>query len=196
MDDFDDSAGGIAFGAGEMSQLILHDEVPPTGKTVTHAADSTTLSALAERLSVEAVADLQYEALLTPISGGCLLASGKVQGRVQQICGVTLEPMWTQIDLPFTLEFHPTESLDDGADAEGDFDSDIDSDVPEIMQNGQADIGEAVAQLFAMEVPPYPRKPDAEFAGYGQTADEIEAEDKAASPFAALAALKGDGDDT
>ena len=182
---------GIEFGAGEMSHLILHDEVPPTGKAVKQKPDDATLTALAERLAVEAVADLHYEALLTPISGGCLMANGKVAGRVQQICGVTLEPMWTEIDLAFMLEFHPSDMAAQADDA----DDDVDSDVPEIMQNGQADIGEAVTQLFAMEVPAYPRKQDAEFAGYGQSVDEIEAEDKAASPFASLAALNQNDED-
>lgn len=189
VDDFD-----MPFGTGEMSLLVLHDEVPPSGKTLRHEADADTLLKLAARLAVEEVDGLQFEALLTPIAGGCLLASGQVSGRVQQICGVTLEPLWTQIERSFAIEFQPAEMVAAAADVPED---DFDSEVAEAMNNGQADIGEAVTQIFAMEVPAYPRKADAQFSGYGQSEAEMEAEDKAASPFAALSALKGaDGEET
>ena len=187
IDDF-----SLPFGEAEMSLLVLHDEVPPSGKTVFHEADADALAALAVRFSVEAVTDLKFDALITPLSRGCLQASGKVSGRVQQICGVTLEPMWTEIDTPFSVEFQPAEMLEVQDPPEDVFDSEV----PEPIQNGQADIGEAVTQILAMEVPAYPRKPDAEFAGFGQSVEEIEAEDKAASPFAALAALKSGDDET
>ena len=193
MDEHGASEGfDIPFGEAEMSLVVLHDEVPPTGKTVTHQADAQTLAALAERFSVEAVEGLRYDAVLMPMAGGCLQATGKVEGRVQQICGVTLEPMWTEISEAFSVSFQPLEMIEAAEEPEDEFDADV----PEPIVSGQADIGEAVTQLFAMEVPAYPRKPDASFAGYGQSEDEMAAEDKAASPFAALAALKPEADDS
>ena len=183
--DYPDSQD-IAFGGGEMSLLVLHDEVPPSGKTVSHKADEAMLTALAKRFSVEAVEGLSFEVLVTPLSAGCLQVTGQVTGRVQQICGVTLELMWTEINEPFAVEFQPQEMIEDSDEPEDDFDTDV----PEPIVDGQADIGEAVTQIFAMEVPTYPRKPDAAFDGYGQSEEEIEAENEAASPFAALSALK------
>lgn len=176
----------IPFGEGEMSLLLLHDEVPPSGKTISHKADDATLAALATRFSVEAVEGVSFDVLVTPLSAGCLQMTGQVSGRVQQICGVTLALMWTEINERFTVEFQPQEMAEASEVPEDDFDTDV----PEALVGGQADIGEAVTQILAMEVPAYPRQADAAFEGYGQSDGEIEAENEAASPFAALAALK------
>lgn len=182
----DEETLGLPFGEAEMSLTVRQDEVPPSGKTINHQADAAVLAALAARFGVEAVADLGFEALILPLAQNCLQASGRISGRVQQICGVTLQPMWTEIDQPFSLEFQPAETVAKFVIPEDDFDTEL----PEAMQHGEADIGEAVTQIFAMEVPAYPRAPDAAFDGYGQSAEEIAAEDKKPSPFAALAALK------
>ncbi|MGB1464556.1 MAG: DUF177 domain-containing protein, partial [Parvibaculales bacterium] len=110
---------------------------------------------------------------------------------VRQICGVSLEPLWTEIKQNFSAEFQPQEMVAKYIVPEDDFDTEL----PEAMQNGQADIGEMVTQVFAMEIPAYPRAEGAQFAGYGQSESEIEAEDAEQSPFAALSALKpSDGD--
>ena len=110
---------------------------------------------------------------------------------MRQICGVTLEPLWTDIEQNFSTEFQPQELVAKYIVPEDDFDTEL----PEAMQNGQADIGEMVTQVFAMEIPAYPRVEGAEFGGYGQSEAEIEAEDAKQSPFAALSALKpSDGD--
>ena len=180
------------FGEGEMSFVLRADEVPPSGKNVKLRADAATLAALATRFGVEEVADLAADVLLTPLDKDCLSATGDMRGRVRQICGVTLEPVWTEISERIAAEFQPSAM----AAAYEEPEDDIDAEAPEAMQNGEADIGEWVTQLFAMEVPAYPRAANAEFTGYGQSAAEIEAEDKKPSPFAALAALKEDADKT
>ena len=189
-----DETGGfeLPFGEGEMSHVIRADEVPPSGKNVKLSADAATLEALAARFSVEEVADLSAHILLTPLDKNCLSVTGEMRGRVRQICGVTLEPVWTEIERRIEAEFQPAEMAAAFIEPE----EDMEAEAPEAMQNGEADIGEWVTQLFAMEVPSYPRAPDAAFDGYGQSTQEIEAEDKKPSPFAALAALKGDADKT
>jgi hypothetical protein len=53
-----------------------------------------------------------------------------------------------------------------------------------------------VTQVFAMEIPAYPRADGVEFEGFGQSEAEIEAEDAGQSPFAALSALKASDDET
>ncbi len=181
----------VPFGASEMSVLVRTDDVPPSGKTLTHRADDAVLLALAVRFHVEEVADLGFEAQLTPLARSCLVATGNISGRIRQICGVTLEPMWTELDVPFTIEFQPADMVAKYVVPEDDFDSDV----PEAIENGEADIGEAVTQIFAMEVPTYPRASGVEFSGFGQSEAEIEAEDKAQSPFAALAKMKPKGDE-
>lgn len=179
------------FGEAEMSLLVPKDEVPPNGREIDHTAEADVLSALAGRFNVEEVSDLRFQALLMPLDNDCLQASGSVKGRVRQICGVTLEPIWTDIEQRFSAEFQPQELVAKYIVPEDDFDTEL----PEPMQNGQADIGEMVTQVFAMEIPAYPRAEGAEFAGYGQSESEIEAEDAKQSPFAALSSLKpSDGD--
>lgn len=174
------------FGEAEMSLLVLHDEVPPNGREIDHQAEAEVLVALARRFNVEEVSDLHFQALLMPLDNDCLQASGAVKGRVRQICGVTLEPLWTDIEQQFSAEFQPQELVAKYIVPEDDFDTEL----PEAMQNGQADIGEMVTQVFAMEIPAYPRAEGAAFSGYGQSEAEIEAEDAKQSPFAALSALK------
>ena len=182
----------MPFGQGEMSRLERADEVPPTGKQVLIEADASTLAALATRFHVEEVADLTADILLTPLDKNCLYASGKMSGRVRQFCSVTLQPVWTSIAQKIEVEFQPAHMAAQFVEPEDDYETEA----PEAMQDGTADIGEWVTQVFAMEVPAYPRAPDVEFGGYGQSAEEIAAEDKKPSPFAALAALKGDTDKT
>ena len=182
----EDETLAVPFGEAEMSLLVLHDEVPPNGYEIDHKAEADVLQALAGRFNVEEVADLQFQALLTPLDKTCLQVSGTVRGRVRQICGVTLEPLWTDIEQNFSTEFQPQQLVAKYIVPEDDFETEL----PEAMQNGQADIGEMVTQVFAMEIPAYPRVEGAEFDGYGQTVAEIEAEDAKQSPFAALSALK------
>ncbi|MCH1542660.1 MAG: DUF177 domain-containing protein [Alphaproteobacteria bacterium] len=186
----EDEAISAPFGEAEMSLLVLHDEVPPNGREIEHVANDDVLAALAKRFKVEEVADLIFEALLTPLASDCLQVSGKVRGKVRQLCGVTLDPLWTQINIDFSTEFQPQELVAKYVVPEDDFDTEL----PEAMQNGQADIGEMVTQVFAMEIPAYPRAEDAEFVGYGQSEAEREAEDAKQSPFAALSALKASND--
>jgi uncharacterized metal-binding protein YceD (DUF177 family) len=187
----DEETLAAPFGEAEMSLLVLLDEVPPNGLEIDHKPEADVLQALAGRFNVEEVADLQFQALLMPLDKECLQANGTVSGRVRQICGVTLEPIWTEIEQNFSTEFQPQQLVAKYIVPEDDFDTEL----PEAMQNGQADIGEMVTQVFAMEIPAYPRIDGAEFGGYGQSEAEIESEDAKQSPFAALSALKpSDGD--
>lgn len=174
------------FGEGEMSHLLRADEVPPSGKHAKLSADGAVLEKLATRFSVEEVAELEADILLTPLDKDCLLASGEMRGRVRQICGVTLQPVWTEIHQKVEAEFQPAAMAADFIEPE----EDLEAEAPEAMQDGVADIGEWVTQIFAMEVPAYPRADDAKFEGYGQSEEEIAEEGKRPSPFAALAALK------
>lgn len=188
----EEEAIDIPFGEAEMSLLILADDVPPSGKHMKHQPEADICARLASRFNVEELTDFSFDALLTPLDKDCLQATGHVQGRVRQICGVTLEPVWTEVKQSFSAEFQPADMVAKFIVPEDDFDTEL----PEAMYDGQADIGEMVTQIFAMEIPAYPRAEGAEFGGYGQSEEEIEAEDKQQSPFAALQALKPDGDDT
>ena len=171
------------------SHLILRDDVPPNGLDVQVEADSDTCAALAERFQVEAVEAVGVQSHIAPFYKAGLRVTGQVQARVQQICGVTLEPIWTQITEDFTVEFQPAEILAKFVIP----DDDVETDLPEALQDGQADIGELAMQYLALAIPPWPRRADAQFDTYGDADDDDDA--APASPFAVLANLRDTPDE-
>jgi len=66
--------------------------------------------------------------------------------------------MWTLIDVSFQLEFQPEAFVEAMGVAEDDYETDV----PEIIFEDGADIGDVAAQIFALEIPLYPRLPDAD----------------------------------
>jgi uncharacterized metal-binding protein YceD (DUF177 family) len=178
-----------AFGAGEFSYVVRAEDVPPNGLRVKFAADAAVCDSLCARLLVDAVKDLSVTAHIVPFGKRGLMANGRVEGSVQQQCGVTLQPIWTSIAIDFTNEFQPADVVEQFVVPEDDFEAEV----PDAMDDGAADLGEVATQIFAMEVPAYPRAPEAQFD------DHIDADDideKPPSPFAALAALKTESDET
>ncbi|MEC8566134.1 MAG: hypothetical protein VXY46_05760, partial [Pseudomonadota bacterium] len=85
--------------------------------------------------------------------------------------------MWTDISQSFSAEFQPENMVAKFVIPDDDFETDL----PEALQDGAANIGELAIQVFAMEIPPYPRK---EGAAFDAAAAGVE---KADSPFSVLA---------
>lgn len=114
---------------------------------------------------------------------GSLLAS------VIQICVVTAQPFEVTIETTFDRSFEEEEA---GRRSAHEIDLDLDSeDPPDVMINGEIDLGEMIAEEFGLVLDPHPRSPGAEFA----SGHEIEAPTKSdgvvkASPFAVLATLR------
>ena len=177
-----------AFGACEFSYLVRAEDVPPKGAHIKFEADAKACEKLAVRLNVDDVADLAVEAQMTPFGKRGLMAIGKISGRVLQQCGVTLQPLWTALEVDFTTEFQPRDIVMQYVVPEDDFEAEV----PEIIDDGAVDLGEVATQIFAMEVPVYPRAPDAEF---DDIIDADDVEEEKPSPFAALQALKTTNDD-
>lgn len=93
-----------------------------------------------------------------------------------QSCVVTLDPIPGAVSQHFELIYGPPELEEEGAGGAED-DAAFEPLVGEAI-----DIGEAVAQEFALALPPFPRSPDADLAATPPIADEP-------GPFAALARL-------
>lgn len=176
------------FGAGEFSYIVRAEDVPPNGLRVKFEADAASCQNLCARLLVDAVSELSVTAHIVPFGKRGLMANGRVEGRVLQQCGVTLQPVWTSIAIDFANEFQPADVVAQFVVPEDDFEAEV----PDAMYGGEADLGEAATQIFALDVPAYPRAPEAQFDDH---IDPDDTQDKPASPFAALAALKTDGDD-
>ena len=160
-----------------VNYVIRVEDVPPTGRDASFELPEEMRATLTQRFAVENLDALKVDARLVPLDKQCLHVTGKVQGRVEQICGVTLEPMWTEIAQSFSAEFQPESMV-------GKFvipDDDFETDLPETLQDGAANIGELAIQVFAMEIPAYPRK---EGVAFDAAAAGVE---KAGSPFSVLA---------
>ena len=166
------------------SYIVLRDDVPSNGLDVNFEADAATCAALAQQFQLEALEAVSVQSHIVPFDKAGLRATGRVCGRVQQICGVTLEPVWTQIDEDFTIEYQPADILAKFVIP----DDDVETDLPEALTDGQADIGDMAMQYLALAIPPWPRHADAEFDIFGDGDDDEE--NQTASPFAVLAKLR------
>ncbi len=109
----------------------------------------------------------------------------KLTGEVTQECGVTLDPfshaLSAQLDLDCIQAGDVTDEVAEPGEAELRLD---DLDEPDIITNGQIDLGLYIIEALGEAYDPFARKPGVVF-------EDIEAEPEP-SPFAALAKLKGD----
>ncbi|MGB1117932.1 MAG: YceD family protein [Parvibaculales bacterium] len=160
-----------------LDYVIRVEDVPPTGRDASFEVPEEMRATLTERFGVKNLDALKVDARLVPLDKECVHVTGTVQGRVEQICGVTLEPMWTDIAQSFSAEFQPESMVAKFVIPDDDFETDL----PETLQDGAANIGELAIQVFAMEIPAYPRKEGAAFDAATAGVD------KADSPFSVLA---------
>lgn len=164
------------------SAPVRREDVPESGLHVDLVADA------AVRAAVAAVAGLRELPRLeahfdVARQGAGLRVAGEVSATVGQNCVVTLEPLTTELREPIDLVFVPARAKPNDADRE---DAAIDpeaGDEPELLIDGTADLGVAATEFLLLGIDPYPRKAGAEF-------EAPAADDSAAHPFAALAALK------
>ena len=103
---------------------------------------------------------------------------GTFSASVCQVCGVTLEEFDNVLSGDFCELF--TTAPETKKDAE----LLSDEEIPTPIKNGVIDIGEVVAETLALNIPVFPRKPDAVFTyeSNGKTEDD--------NPFSVLKKLK------
>jgi uncharacterized metal-binding protein YceD (DUF177 family) len=151
-------------------------------------ASAAEREALARRFAIPAVRALRFRAEARPWGPGGWRVDGKVEAELTQTCVVTLEPVETALEEPFTRYFAPSNRLDQAAEL---LDPETDED-PEPL-GGAIDFGEIAAEAAALAMDPYPRRPDAGFQGAVQGPPGVRAmTDEDARPFARLAALRKD----
>ena len=108
--------------------------------------------------------------------------TGAVHGEFTQTCVVSLEPFPGTVDEVVDMRFAP-QAEEDGPQRgkrETLTISLADEDDPDPIVDGKIDLGALTAEIFALGLDPYPRKPGAEFVAPAEPAI-------ADSPFAALA---------
>lgn len=137
---------------------------------------------IAEDIGVDALLSFQVEAMLKPWLDGAELEAA-FSAVVTQTCGITLDPFDTPLRGRFSIKLLPAGSPHaPSAEREVAIDPDAE-DPPEMLEGDVIDVGAYLVEHLALEVDPFPRKPDAVFEQPGGR-DVI-------SPFAGLAALKG-----
>ena len=177
--------------APEFARPHRLDQIGAGTSDVTIEADPAERAALAERFRLLAIETLTARYALRRDAAG-IRATGHLSARVTQSCIVTEVPLPAKVEEDFDLRFVPEPG--DGASDEVELDE---GDCDTIFYTGGAiDLGEAAAETLALALDPFPRSPgaDAELRAAGVLSeDEAEvaaAEEKPASPFAALAGLK------
>ena len=146
------------------------------------AADEAERATIAGRLGLGAIDRLEAHVTLER-KGEVIRAQGRLVASLEQRCVVTGEPVPAHVDEPFSLLFLPE------PEACGDEEIELgEEDCDTVFYDGAAiDLGSAIADTLALSIDPYPRSASAEAAlrEAGVLTEEQ------ASPFAALAALKG-----
>ncbi len=133
----------------------------------------------AECLSITA------EYSIKPVDSGRYEVHGRLRARLEQTCGVTLEPMWQEIDEPIEIVFEAGARASDAGDLAID---PLGDDPPEPIVNGRLEIGRIVAETVASAADPFPRSAEAELDQSEAGGDDTIAE-KADNPFAVLRQL-------
>lgn len=142
--------------------------------------------ALAERFTLISIDRLSARVTMTPRQDSLVQMTGELSAEVTQACVVTMEPVKSLIEASFDLLY--------GGDAGLGKDEEVvisleDEDEPEPIIDGVIDIGEAVAEQLALELPQFPRKPGIEFESFTTDKDACPGAKSSAGPFAELEKL-------
>lgn len=164
----------------EFSRVIDIVKIKPSGTRLETTGSDDECRELKIRLGVEGFRNLRMDVDITPWRKQGLSVQGVVQADIEQICGVSLETVVQHIEEPlafFLIPEHLAKGLTD----------DEDEDMPEILQNGRADIGEIAIQNLSLSISPYPRKNGVSLS-YVES-KEAEEGQKQDNPFAVLEKL-------
>ena len=199
----------------EFSRSIVVAELPAGGRAFSIEAAADERRAVAQRLGLVALHALRAEGVVSPAGAdGAVRLTGRLLAEVEQTCVVTLEPFPATIAAAIESLYSPAAcaGADDdvpGCDAPafdaGAFDGAAFDGAAfdgaafdagafsfcEPLEGDSIDVGEAVTQHLALELDPYPRKPDAVLEWPRNQSDDDAP--VAPSPFAALRNRSGGG---
>ena len=170
----------------ELHRPVVAEELPQTGRVVHLRPTAAERDAIAARLGLVSLDTLDGDVTVMPAMGRQIRVDGMIRAEIVQTCVVTGEPLHESLTFPlerlYAEDADPFGGLEDEDEV-----ADPDVDAPDPIEDGEIDVGEAVVEELALQIPPYPRKPGVTFA-------EIEAgppmDEEKANPFAALAELK------
>lgn len=161
-------------------------QLPEAGLHQVLEANAAQRDLIARVAGVNAVLRATASFDVVPETEGRVSVTGKVTGRVEQTCVVSLDPVENDIDEELAVVFAPPSQIpvsaksvqkEEGADAEI-------PDLPEPIVHGAIDLGKLATEFLVLGIDPYPRKPGVAFVPPETPEDPEE------HPFAALKALK------
>jgi uncharacterized metal-binding protein YceD (DUF177 family) len=138
--------------------------------------DAPTRARIVRALDLASLDAFTAEMELVPSPVGWRL-SGRIRASLAQTCGITLEPLPVEIDAPFSLTL--AESMEEDTE---EIIITLDDESPDLIENGQIDLGQYAVEQLALRLDPFPRKPGAEFVQPPEPAE--------ISPFAVLKQLR------
>jgi uncharacterized metal-binding protein YceD (DUF177 family) len=171
----------------EFSRLYRLETLSADPIRVEIDARADELESLARRFGLVSLEGLTAQAELRG-TGDSATAVGSLRARVTQSCVGSGEPVEAEVAEDFRVDFRPlpADSTPDDEIELGEGELDV-----VFYEGGAIDLGEAVAQTLLLALDPYPRSPAAETALREAGVKSEEEARIEASPFAALAALKG-----
>ena len=181
----------------EFSRPVPLHSIGDNGTEIRIEADAAERARLSERFGILGLDSLSAELRLTAEEGRTLIRlEGTLVAEVIQACVVTLEPLKSRIEGPLERLYTTAEESEPEPAGE-DFDVDAEE-PPEPIADKKIDVGEAVSEQLALELPPFPRKPGIDFADYsaGPENSDVSSDGGEAStqdsggPFTALEKLR------
>lgn len=138
---------------------------------------------IAKELDLADLSILTGAVIIEATSSGWKL-SGRIDAEGAQTCGITLEPLPFRFDEAFSLNFAEAPDEKPQANDDDEIDIDMDDDSPDLIDDGQIDLGVYLVEQLALRLDPFPRKPGAVFEQPPEPAE--------ISPFAVLKRLNPD----
>ena len=171
------------------SRLVRVDALLREGQAITIEASPTEREELAQFYRLPAIAALTATLRLDPWGQGGARVTGVVHGELTQTCVVSLEPFPAIVDEDVDVRFAPQTAANSRSTAieETQTFSLADHDEPESVIDGKIDLGSLAAELFALGLDPYPRRPGAAFDRGSSNPEPMD------SPFSALTQQDKDG---
>lgn len=148
-----------------------------SGVKRTLTPDAAARARIAKALDLAALDAFEADVQLAPNTSGGWDLSGRVRADLAQTCGITLEPLPLKIDKAFYVQL--SEPVDEDSD---EIIITLEDESPDVVEDGQIDIGQYVVEQLALRLDPFPRKPGAEFVQPPEPAE--------ISPFAVLKQLR------
>lgn len=166
---------------GPLSRPFPLYRVTPAGVQTTVEATEQECKALAADLDLPAIHRLEARFRLVG-SRDRVVVKGRISAKIEQMCGVTLEPFPTDIEEDVEVTFTVPDPRHKGTTPE-EVELSMEHDPPEELTGDSIDLGSITAEFLALGLDPFPKKPGIAF----EQPQDTRAED---GPFARLAALR------